>query len=317
MHNYTIYCDAPQEGIWFKQLSNELSSARIEDIPSKPSDNLFELKAVLKYDRPDIILLDGQKVILVLERTVEVPSGHNVAQRFGRLVAAAELRIPVVYFGPYAAFKHGGNTSGPRYMNLRLFAALENLSSHNNTAVTAINWLVDGDYEILKTPEKDNRLKEYLHLFFNYYNQRGFNGLTEFIKNSSFQSQQLHEQIVFSSQKVRNPEQYDSPPPSVDILSVPEFNKNYGLNIQIPNYSNEIVIYHIGMNNIRSDPYTGGAFLYYWLYCHQSRPLILHFENINSSDWGKLNQNTKIYRMFKHFTFAILFKDKLIYSEYL
>lgn len=165
MADFTIYCDDLQEGIWFQELDPHFENAELEVIPSKKAEIMScGLDEVLKYDRPDIILKDENNVIFVLERTVEVPSGHNVGQRYGRLLAAAEANIPIVYFGPYMAYKHGGNTAGPRYMNLRLFYSLKKASELYNTAVTTINWPVDRDCEVLKTPAKDNRIKQYLNL---------------------------------------------------------------------------------------------------------------------------------------------------------
>src|SRR3989344_360569 len=141
-----IYYDNLQEGRWFKQLNHDFDNAKliaINDIVSGTA-----VSKVLAYDRPDIILADKEKPILVIERTIEVPTGHNVGQRFARLAAAAEAKIPLVYFGPYMARKHGGETEGPRYMNLRLFYALDVLADINSTAVTAINWPVDDNYEL-------------------------------------------------------------------------------------------------------------------------------------------------------------------------
>ena len=103
-HLYEIFCDSLQEGLWFKKLNNSFSEARLVVIPnSQKGQQKYGIDKVLQYDRPDIVLKDNDDVIFVLERTVEVPSGHNVGQRFGRLVAAAKERIPVVYFGPYMA----------------------------------------------------------------------------------------------------------------------------------------------------------------------------------------------------------------------
>ena len=96
MADFTIYCDDLQEGIWFQELDSHFEDADLEVIPSRKSDiSRYGLDYVLKYDRPDIILEDRHDIILVLERTVEVPSGHNVGQRYGRLLAAAEANIPV------------------------------------------------------------------------------------------------------------------------------------------------------------------------------------------------------------------------------
>lgn len=316
MHKYVIFSDDLQEGMWFKNLDSHFSNATLQIIPTRRNEiSKYELDNVLKYDRPDIILQDNGKTILVLERTVEVPSGHNVGQRYGRLLAAAECRIPVVYFGPYAAYKHGGNTAGPRYMNLRLFYSLNNVSNTYSTAITTINWPVDNNYEVLKTPEKDNRVKEYLNLFFSYYDTNGFSGLTEYIKNSNFQRQQTEEQINFAEREIRNPEQYDQPPKSVEIISIEKFKSDYNVLEEFPSSINTIVLYHVGMTYIRSDPYTGMSALYKHLYSNNSTFLILDFSEIASQLWYEQRRTSKTYRMFKEFSDGILFKDAFIWKN--
>jgi len=118
-----ILYDSIQEGEWFKGLHPKLNNATMAPFPRNPNNE--KIAKVLSYDRPDIVLIDNNSPILVLERTREVPSGHNVGQRFARLVAAAQMQVPSVYFGPYKAYKHGNDTAGPRYMNLRLFYAIK------------------------------------------------------------------------------------------------------------------------------------------------------------------------------------------------
>lgn len=312
-HSYDIFCDSLQEGLWFKGLNECFSQAKLEVIPaSQAEQSRLGIEHILQYDRPDIILKDNGSVIFVLERTVEVPSGHNVGQRFGRLVAAAKERIPVVYFGPYMAYKHGGATAGPRYMNLRLFYALKNVSNHFNTAVTTINWPVDQQYEVLRTPLKDKRLIEYLNFFMEYYNIHGFCGLTEYIKNSLFQENQYHEQEMFAKKEILNPEQYDNPPESVEIMTVAQFEKTYCTFPYRDTNVHSIELYHVGMTYIRSDPYAGMAALYNYLYCGGGVAQVLHFPNIQYNEWSALRNTTKTYRMFKEFSYAILFEDRLV-----
>ena len=313
MHNYEVFCDSLQEGLWFKNLHRDFADAQLVVIPNTQREQIrYGIDRVLQYDRPDIILKDNGEVIFVLERTVEVPSGHNVGQRFGRLVAAAKERIPVVYFGPYMAYKHGGITAGPRYMNLRLFYSLKNVSDYYNTAITTINWPVDSHCEVLKTPVKDQRLIQYIELFLDYYNAYGMGGLTEYIKNSDFQNEQYNEQELFAEREIQNPEQYDGPPDSVEILSRIQFEREY---CRVPGLSpaiRYIEIYHVGMQHIRSDPYTGMAALYHYLYGRDDLIQILHFPNIYYEEWQRLRVNTKTYRMYKEFCTGILFADGLV-----
>lgn len=314
---YEIFCDSLQEGMWFKNLNQRFSDANFVVIPNSKREQVrLGIDQVLIYDRPDIILKHNGSIILVLERKVEVPSGHNVGQRFGRLVAAAKQHIPVVYFGPYAAYKHGGSTAGPRYMNLRLFYSLRNLSDIFNTAITTINWPVDRNYEVLKTQQKDIRMRQYIELFLNYYTKYGLDGLTEYIKNSKFQEEQIIEQKAFAENEIRNPEQYNNPPESVEILTIRQFERVYH---RLPNslarHAEQIVVYNIGMNYLRSDPYAGMSALYYYLYCGNGRIQILLFPNISIAEWNQLGRNTKTYRMFKEFGEAILFQDGLLLRD--
>lgn len=306
----TIYADDLQEGIWFQELDEHLKNASIVTIPSKKADIAKEgLGDFLKYDRPDIILKDGDEVILVLERTVEVPSGHNVGQRYGRLVAAAMKRVPVVYFGPYAAYKHGGNTAGPRWMNLRLFYSLDNLAEEYDTAITTIRWPVDDRYEVVKNPTKDKQMKEYLELFFDYYDSHGFDGLTEYIRDSELQKRLLQKRQEFIDNEIANSEQYDAPPDSVVHYAVVSLENEFGIDTDLEE-DDEVYLYNVGMRSIRSDPYTGMAALYTYLYCgDDDKHLILHFPEIHSDDWYKLRKNTKTYRMYKEFSEGIIFLD--------
>ncbi len=312
-HNYQVFCDSLQEGMWFTKLHPDFHDANLIIIPNRKSEQIkYAIDQLLQYDRPDIILKDNDKPIFVLERTVEVPSGHNVGQRYGRLVAAAKERIPVVYFAPYMAYKHGGKTAGPRYVNLRVFFSLKIVSDYYNTAITTINWPVDSNYEVLKTPIKDQRLKEYMELFLGYYHVHGMSGLTEYIKNSGFQREQYNEQRVFAEREIQNPKQYDTPPDSVEIIPRTQFEKEYCRILGLPHTVRNILLYHVGMKNIRSDPYTGMAALYHYLYGQEGLIQILHFPNIYIEKWKHLRANTKTYRMYKEFCAGILFADGLV-----
>jgi len=309
-----LYYDSFQEGIWFKGLHQRLTAAGLYPFPSGEVGPEY-LQLALLHDRPNVIVVENDQPILVLERTVEVPSGHNVGQRFARLVAAAQMHVPIVYFGPYAAYKHGGATQGPRYMNLRLFHALKKLGEIECTAVTTINWPVDQNYEIIQTPAiRDKRMKDYLDLFFSLYDMYGLPAMTEHLINSTFQREQEDEQRTFVSESVVRPEQYDSPPESVRILpwqSISVLASQHPTNLKSP----ETVFYKIGMTYLRSDPYTGMALLYSYLYCgglkNRTRDLVLYFPNITNGQWSAAaaRGNRKDIRLFRLAADGILFSD--------
>lgn len=315
MFDLTILYDEPHEAAWFRSLHPYLSGAKEEAITV--AQKWPSVQDVLAYDRPDIVLLDGDKPILVIEETVEVPSGHNVGQRFARIAAAAECGVPCLYFGPYVARKHGGETAGPRYMNVRLFHAIDAMVRATNTAITTINWPVDEDCEVRRDRAKDRDVREYVATFFDAYRAGGFGGINQTLLASEIHVRMVNERNAFVSNSIRNPMQYDQPPSSVEVLSHEEFNRRYGRTVgQLLGDANEIVLYNVGMTNIRSDPYTGMAMLYKYLYISEgsSRSLVLWFPNIAIATWQAAAQrgNRKDIRLFRIAADAILFSDGLL-----
>lgn len=308
-----IYYDGLQEGVWFQSLHPNLNNAKLLPFPTGQAGP-EGVRTALFYDRPDIILADNDKPILIFERTIEVPSGHNVGQRFARLAAAAQMKVPAVYFGPYAAYKHGGNTQGPRYMNLRLFYALNKLEEIEETAITTINWPVDQNYEVVQTPQKDHRVIAYLKLFFDLYAKYGLPDMLYHLRNSTFEQEQKQEQKDFIQKQVKRPEQYDNPPDSVGILHQSSLSNLFSINLT--DLTEEVVLYKVGMNYIRSDPYTGTAMLYAYLYCggmkQRTRSLLLHFPNITLEMWKKASKgqrSRKDIRLFRIVADGICFSD--------
>jgi hypothetical protein len=311
MPDWTIYADELHEGDWFRNLHPRLADAREDEITGAVARNPL-LGQVLAYDRPDVILTDASDCpVLVIERTVEVPSGHNVGQRFARLAAAGEARVPVVYFGPYAAYKHGGATSGPRYMNLRLFSALDQVAAVNNSAVTCINWPVDENYEIVRAPTKDARMRDYLDLFFAAYDDRRSVDVNEAIRSSQFESEQRSERQRFA-ETLKRATVYDSPPKSVEIVT--GVATAAAMKAPALERYREVVVYRVGARYVRSDPYTGMAMLYRYLYVlgmSSKRGLMLDFPHITTELWqsAAASRSRKDVRLFRIAADAVRFAD--------
>lgn len=316
MPEFTILFDEPQEANWFRRLHSHLQSAR--EAPITEARRLPTLGQVLAYDRPDIILLDGDKPILVVEETVEVPSGHNVGQRFARLAAAAECGVPCLYFGPYKARKHGGATAGPRYMNVRLFHAFDAMVRSTGSAVTSINWPVDSHCEVRRDFEKDEDVRSYIDTFLKAYERApDIRTLNQAILSSDIHRRMIDERTRFVASSIRNASQYDGPPDSVEFLPVSSFHKRFGAAKGVLRSEvTEIVLYRVGMTYIRSDPYTGMAMLYHYLYVveNRSRCLALWFPDVSISAWREASRNTsrKDIRMFRVAADAIVFSDGLL-----
>jgi hypothetical protein len=313
MPDFTVLYDEPQEAHWFRQLHPKLHGATEE--PITQARHLPALSRVLAYDRPDIILLDKGLPILVVEETVEVPSGHNVGQRFARIAAAAECGVPSLYFGPYKARKHGGNTAGPRYMNVRLFHAFDAMVRATGSAVTSINWPVDADCEVRRDRGKDADVRAYMNTFMeSYESDADLVSLNQTILNSSIHCRMIEERNGFVTTAIRNATQYDVPPDSVEFVSPSSLRGRFGEEIGgLRPITREVVLYRVGMTNIRSDPYTGMAMLYHYLYVVEDagRSLVLWFPEISVSAWrtAAKNSNRKDIRMFRTAADAIAFSD--------
>ena len=320
MPDFTILYDEPQEAEWFRNLNPGLANAG--EVAITEARNWRDVRDVLSYDRPDIVLVDGDRPVLVVEETVEVPSGHNVGQRFARIAAAAEAGVPFLYFGPYVARKHGGNTAGPRYMNARIFLALDAIERITGTAVTTINWPVDAQSEVRRDQAKDADVQEYIATFLALYERQGdLTQLSKDILSSDIHRRMVAERDGFVRTEIRNPEQYNGPPESVEILSLAAFRRRHGYTgNQLQEFA-DMTVYKIGMNYIRSDPYTGMAMLYRYLYVLESpgRALVLWFPNITHAMWREAaaNMKRKDVRLFRIAADAILFADSLVSQEYL
>lgn len=315
MPSFTILYDEPHEAEWFRNLHQALSNAGEESITA--ARTWPGVQQVLAYDRPDIVLLDEGVPILVVEETVEVPSGHNVGQRFARIAAAAEAGVPSVYFGPYVARKHGGETAGPRYMNARLFHALDAMERVTGAAVTTINWPVDEMCEVRRDPDKDADMREYISAFLHLYAQekKDLARVNAGLIASPIHARMIAERDSFVATAIRNPSQYDGPPASVEFISRGVFERRIGSTTNLRSSIREVVLYNVGMRGIRSDPYTGMSILYKYLYIseHPSRALVLWFPHISTSMWSAAAQrgNRKDIRLYKVAADAILFSDGL------
>lgn len=310
-----IYYDGYQEGQWFRGLHQELEDLPLQPFPTPPANPKSALEIVLSYDRPDIVLTDAQdNPLLVVERTIEVPSGHNVGQRFARIAQAARCGVPAIYFGPYSAYKHGGDTRGPRYMNLRLFKAIDAVMEVEKSPITTIRWPVDDDWEIIHGPEKDARMREYMVRFMDLLSQGATPAERRLaLLNSEFEHAQEVERREFVESQVRHPEQYDRPPNSVQLGPASHFAELTGAGLGHA----AITFYNIGMNYIRSDPYTGMAILYAYLYCGGMQPaarhrkLVLHMPRITSAMWDKAAGTgaRKDIRLYREVADGVLFQD--------
>lgn len=288
------FCDDINEYSWFITLDHRLKPAQFERIGQRGT-NPDAIENIIAYDRPDVILMHNGKPVVVIEKTREVPTGHNVGQRVARLVRSVEMGIPTIKYFPFDARKHGTHTSVCN-LNARLLLAFENMWEIHETPILAINWPADSFGELVEDESADVQLQKVI----SGYIKSGFD------RNCSVFQSARKNQLQEYSERCSIYEAYNEPPPSLRIDSTVSILKELGIS---PNSSSakqllqrqESVLYQIGMTEEkcrREDPYTGTQFIYDYLYCRNGplpenkyRNLILHFPNICRRTWTSKNPN--------------------------
>jgi hypothetical protein len=293
---YEIFCDNEIEARWFKNLNKELQGAETVTIGKRDS-NIPIVESLIEYDRPDIILLKEKEPVLVVEKTREVPTGHNVGQRVARLVRAVEMKIPTIKFFPFDARKHG-EYSGICNLNIRILSAFENMWKIHATPMLAVNWKCDKNGELIDDGSEDDELKEIIEGYI-------LSGCSK--KCKEFEKQRI-KNIKEYETRVAKRKNYAAPPPSVVFKKTKTLikSKKHLLKKDQINHlqkNDESLIYLIGMtekNCRREDPYTGTQFIYDYAYCRNGREpddknknLILEFPKIKMKVWNSKNPNDK------------------------
>lgn len=290
-----IFSDSIIEFNWFKNLNHAFKDTLFQEIKGRGKNSKL-VEQVIKYDRPDIILIKDNKILLVIEKTQEVPTGHNVGQRMARLVRSIELGVPTIYFCPFKARKHGKYTSICN-INGRLFDAFFKIWTVHNTPLYLVNWKCDENGELISDGSEDKEIKKLV----NMYIDTNFKGNIDYINNEK------RKLLISYKEAVSSFEKYSSPPDSVSLIQtssfLDEFNKN--LNNHEKNKINtkeKTVLYKIGMKQGKSakrqDPFTGTQFIYDYLYCrdgvrveNKKNNLILYFPFLSKSFWELTNPN--------------------------
>ena len=80
---FEVYYDSLTEANWFSSLHpafDIMSPKNRYEIIKRRGSNPQIIEDITAYDKPDIILLQDGKPLLVIEITSEVPTGHNIGQ---------------------------------------------------------------------------------------------------------------------------------------------------------------------------------------------------------------------------------------------
>jgi len=315
-YDFTMYYDSLTEALWFQDLHRAFEDANLQIIKPR-GENPDIIERIIQYDRPDIILLKENTPILVLEKTSEVPTGHNVGQRFARLVRAVEIGIPTIYYFPFDSRKHGKYT-GICNLNIRLLDASFKMLEIHNTPMLSINWIADGNGELIVDGSENSIIKELLKSYINSSFDKNcyvFKKYVDYLKREYFRRLKIRPS-------------YGEMPNSVIKMNTTEFMKSFSVTGFSAKFSNRkyTYLYKIGMNPEsckRQDPYTGTQFIYDYILCRNGQDvsdkinnLVLYFPNLTSGIWSKKNPNDPNSKSCNWYLTAnaLLFKDKIIFN---
>jgi len=317
---YEIWGDNENESLWFQSLDLRLKTATVRNIGRRGTNSEL-IDSLVVYDRPDIILLANKKPILVLEKTAEVPTGHNVGQRVARLVRAAEHQIPVLYFLPFDARKHGTFT-GICSINTRLIKAMVRMSEIHDVPVLPVEWPSRGeDGELINDGSQDSKLAALISSLLDSYP----NKWNEEINN--------HEEWLESELERRNASYppYEKLPASAKIQKTAKFLD--GLDFDTKKYASLLrrqntLIYKMDMapeSCRREDPYTGTQFIYDYGWLREGpKPtdrktnLLIHVPKVTVRRWSEANPNDPQRKSSNWYLTAdgIVLKDGIILIEH-
>lgn len=114
----------------------DLPTQKKKLIASDASDGSFHtmpdhLRKILYLDCPDIIVEKDGEPIFTIEESKEAGTGHNVFQRFARLAASVENKVPAFFIYPQAKLIYRESNDSIRWdaINPLIFKAMEDMMS--------------------------------------------------------------------------------------------------------------------------------------------------------------------------------------------
>lgn len=316
MPKYKIYCDNKVEGFWFKGLTAHFSGATLHSIGRRGS-NPSHVDDLIRYDRPDIILLAGEKPVMVVEKTREVPTGHNVGQRIARLVRAVESGVLTIKYFPFDARKHGSYTAVCN-LNIRLLEAFTAMTRIHGVPILAVNWPMDKNGELVDDGTEDDRIKAVVG---DYLGTGHKNNCGEILAQQRIMEDEYKARLARRGA-------YARPPGSIVMVSSISLGDYIDGTLQKEIRTRfmarpKTLLYQIGMTPEsckRQDPYTGMQFIYDYLLCRDGADpgdkhtnLVLHFPLLTRKKWYENNPNNPSTKSCNWYITAngFLFKDGL------
>ena len=287
-----VFFDDKSSACRFKKYDQIFSTTPFNELKDHGEGNPQYVDKLVRYDKPDIILVKNKKPVLVLEITREAPSGHNHTQRYGRIACASEEKVMSIFFAPWKSKKHGtyGRTVQKAARDL---ICQQKMAQLHQIPVISIEWPTDQNYEVeSKLSISDKALKKLVR---------------ELIKIKFDYKKSNEIKILQRKMTLKIPELYQLRPPSIKIVKTEEYVKK--LKKKYPKIkltkcfqcNTKTIIYNIGMtekNCRREDPYGGTQFCYDYTECRSGvqvtekhTNLVLRLPKIKTVVWKQKNAN--------------------------
>ena len=315
---FEIWSDNLLEGDWFSSLDVRLFDARIRIISGRGSNPQI-IDDLVFYDRPDIILLEDGAPVLVLEKTAEVPTGHNVGQRFARLVRSAEYGLPTLFFVPFDKRKQGAHSSMCN-VNARLLRAMLRVGDIHGCRVIPVNWPCNANGELVTDGTENESISKFVGATLD---ERGGGASSVLDEYRTWVSNELNRREAIYPR-------YKTPPSSVKIMPTGAFLDTLSYESAARNdlaARERSLVYVMDMAPSkckRQDPYTGMQFIYDYLWLRTGpRPqdregnLILQVPNVSKAVWEASNPNNYMTKSCNWYLIAdaICLSDGLIHMS--
>jgi len=270
------------------------------------------IKQILYLDRPDVIVTGGypEVPIVGVEVSAEAMTGHDVFQRFGRIVAAAEHGTPFAYIFPRKKWVRRQGSERWDLCNPLIFEALLRVTRFHNVPALAFDWEADEERGkrsqgkllcaasnvTLPDPEspETKRMFEFIDMAVDYYVE---NRLYVEMINTPFFADRERIMWQWFHERGGNTREWA---PLTSCKTIPTSDlKDYVASqsstndLQLPDHlvaRKDTLIYKSGTSTFRSDPYAGSLIALDYLRCrngptpqHRHTNLALHLPNISIS----------------------------------
>lgn len=168
--DFLLFCDEPADQDLFNSLKprrpglSQIPDGNVVVYPQAAgsaalTEVMERIRPLHQDDRPDWVFCFKGQPVLVVELTEHAYTGDQGLQRFARFAAAAEHKVPFVYFGPLSRVRddeldnvENGGQANARRLTSDLFEGMSTLSQIYNVPQLYVPWITGANGKPAKLP---------------------------------------------------------------------------------------------------------------------------------------------------------------------